>query len=70
MLVSAMFVAKPPFRVPDCYVRDWLFIKWISVDAVEVISRSGTTLHRIGIFDPGGGGGGGSSVLRGLITSK
>ena len=54
-LVSAMFVATPPFRVPDCCVRDWLVIKWISVDAAEFLSRSGNTLYRIGIFDPGGG---------------
>ena len=54
-LVSAMFVATPPFRAPDCYVKDWLFIKWISVDAAEFLSRLGVKLYRIGIFDPAGG---------------
>ena len=54
-LVSAIFVATPPFRAPDCYVKDWLFIKWISVDAAEFLSRSGVKLYRIGIFDPAGG---------------
>ena len=53
--MSAMFVATPPFRVPDCYVREWLFVKWISVDAAEFMSRSSAKLYRIGIFDPGGG---------------
>ena len=26
-LVSAMFVATPPFRVPNCFVHNWLFLK-------------------------------------------
>ena len=59
-LVSAMFlvfVATPPFRVLDCFVHNWLFLKWISVDAAEFVAASGRTLYRIGIFDPGGGGG-------------
>ena len=55
-LVSAMFVAMPPFRVLDCFVRNWLFLKWISVDATEFVAKSGRTLYWVGIFDPGGGG--------------
>ena len=50
-----MFVATPPLRAPDCSVKDWLFVKWISVDAAEFLSRSGVTLYRNGIFDPAGG---------------
>ena len=70
-LVSAMYVATPPFRVHDCFVHNWLFLKWISVDATEFVAASGRTLYRIGIFDPGGGG---VHVPRfvppGLITNK
>ena len=54
-LVSAMLIATPPFCAPDCYVRDWLFVQWISVDAAEFMSRFGVKLYRIGIFDPAGG---------------
>ena len=53
-LISAMFIDTPPFRVLDCFVHDWMFLKWIFVDAAEFISKSGKTLYRIGIFDPGG----------------
>ena len=51
-----MFVATPPFRVPDCFVHNWLFLKRFSVDAAEFVAKSGRTLYWIGIFDPGGGG--------------
>ena len=56
-LVSAMFVATPPFTVPTYFVRNWLFLKWISVDTAEFVLRSGKVLYQIGIFDPRGGGG-------------
>ena len=49
-LVSAMFVATPPFVVPGCFVRNWLFLKWLSVDAAEFVSGSGKVLYRIGFF--------------------
>ena len=55
-LVSAMFVATPPFGVPDCFVHNWLLLKWIFADAAEFVAASGKTMYRIGIFDPGGGG--------------
>ena len=62
-LVSAMFIATPPFRAPHCYVRDWLFVKWISVYAAEFMSRSGVKLYPIGIFDPAG-------VARALVCPR
>ena len=55
LLVSAMFVATPPFRVPTCFVRNWLFLKGLSVDAAEFILGWARSYTGLEFLTQGGG---------------